>query len=156
MQIIKKKYYEKIIYPKFVANVKQVWIDKNILVRFKMEDDCLIIYYLVDNKILKIEKNTHSNIQYKETNLDNLLHSGLYDNLADFINDFKLNGEIVSSQNMIDFISNSLKDAVNYYKLSRKDNELIYSTILQYKELFISNSPALVIHNEGIKNKWID
>lgn len=156
MKILKKIYYEKIIYPKFIENVKKVWEEKNILIRLKMEEEEMSIYYVIDNKILKLSKNTNGNLIYNETNLDNLIGSEIYSDLIEFINDFKLNGEIVSSQNIIDFISNSFKDAIKYYKLSRKDYELIYSTILKYQDFFLLNTPALVIHNEGIKNKWID
>lgn len=156
MEIIKQKYYEKIILPKFFSNIKKVWAEKNILVRLKMEEDKIIIYYIVNNKILKLEKFTHGELTYKEIKLEDLIGSDIYTNLADFINDFKLNAEIVSSQNIIDFISNSLKDAISYYKFKRKDYQTIYSTILQYQELYKHNTPALVIHNEGIKNKWID
>lgn len=156
MKFIKTKYYEKIVYPKFVANIKKVWAEKNILVRLKMEEDKVIIYYIIDNKILKLEKQTQSDLTYQETQLEDLINSDIYIDLPEFINDFKLNGEIVSSQNLIDFIFNSFKEAVSYYKLSRKEYALIYSTILQYHELYQYNTPALVIHNEGIKNKWID
>lgn len=156
MKILKKIYYEKIIYPKFIENVKRVWAEQNILIRLKMEEEEMSIYYIIDNKILKLSKKIKGNLIYNETNLENLINSDICIDLVEFINDLKLNGEIVNSQNIIDFISNSFKDAVKYYKLSRKDYELIYSTILNYQDFFLLNTPAIVIHNEGIKNKWID
>ena len=156
MKYIKQKYYEKIIYPQFISNVEKVWDEKNILVRLKFEEDRLQVYYIIDNKIIKIEKCITGSLNYNETKLNEVIKSTIYKDLPSFIKDIKLNGEIISSQNMIDFLSHSFKEAVSYYKLTRKDYELIYQTILKYSDFFKFNSPALVIHNEGIKNKWID
>lgn len=156
MQIIKQTYYEKIIFPQFISNVEKVWKEKNILVRLKFDEDKMTLYYIINDKIIKIEKIVNENIYYEEIILKEIINSHYNRNLPLFIKDLKLNAEIVSSQNMIDFISHSFKDAIKYYKLSRKDYELIYQAILKYNSFFQYNTPALVIHNEGIKNKWID
>lgn len=156
MKYIKQKYYEKVIYPQFIANVEKVWDEKNILVRLKFEEERLQVYYIIDNKIIKIEKSITGSLNYNETKLSEVIKSEVYQDLPNFIKDVKLNAEIISSQNMVDFISHSFKEAISYYKLSRKDYQLIFQTILNYRDFFKFNTPALVIHNEGIKNKWID
>lgn len=156
MKQIKQKYYELVIFPQFMNNIKKVLSENNIIMRVKFEEEKVIIYYIVDNKLLKLEKFNQKPLSYSETSLENIINFIELKNLPEFLQDFKLNAEIVSSQNLIDFISNTFKEAVSYYKFTRKEYEQIFEVILKYNNFFKFNTPALVIHNEDIKNKWID
>lgn len=156
MQFIKYQYYKKVVYPKFIKNIDRVLAEKNILLRIKFDENKLTIYYVIDNKILKLEKQIENSLIYSEIELNELSSKMIAKDFIEIIQDFKLNADIVSSQNVIDTLSNSFRDAVSYYKLSRKEYQKIYESILCYKDFFKLNSPALVIHNEGVKNKWID
>lgn len=156
MNKIKQKYYQLFIFPQFINNIKKVLSEKNILMRIKFEEERAIIYYIIDNKILKLEKHVHASLLSSESEIENIVEFIELKNLPDFLQDFKLNAEIVSSQNVIDFISNSFKEAVSYYKFTRKEYEKVYETILKYSDFFKYNTPALVIHNQDVKNKWID
>lgn len=156
MNKIKQKYYKWKILPKFIKNAQEALIGNNLLMRIKFEEDKAIIYYIINNKLLKFEKSTQEMLLYNEIDLENIVSFIGEENLPNFINDFKLNAEIVSSQNLIDFVSHNFKDAVSYYKFTRKEYEKIYQVILKHSDFFKFNPPALVIHNEGIINKWID
>lgn len=156
MKKIKQKYYEFVIFPQFINNIKKVLSENNIVMRIKFEEEKVIIYYIVDNKLLKLEKSNQNALSCSETSLDNIINFIELKNLPEFLQDLKLNAEIVSSQNLIDFISNTLKEAISYYKFTRKEYEQVFEVILKHHSFFNFNTPALVIHNEGIKNKWID
>lgn len=156
MTLIKQKYYEIFVYPKFIKNIKKVLNENNILIRVKFEDSKAIIYYILQDKLFKIEKDCDNALIETETQLDNIKSFIGKNNLADFIQDLKLNAEIITGQNFIDFIFNTFKEAVSYYKLSRIEYQRIYEIVLNDKAFFRFNAPATVIHNEGVKNKWID
>lgn len=156
MTLLKQKYYKIVVYPKFIKNIKKVLSENNILMRVKFEDNKAIIYYILQDKLLKIEKSTNNELVQTETQLDNIKDFIGEKDLAGFIQDLKLNAEIINAQNFIDFIFNTFKEAVSYYKLSRTEYQKIYEIVLKDKVFFRFNAPATVIHNEGIKNKWID
>lgn len=149
-------YNYKILYPKFIFNIKKVLKEKNMLIRLKFNDDSLEFYVLFENTIIRIYKKINIKIQIEEKKIDQIIETDWFDNLKDFIYDFKLNAEIISSQNVIDFLSNSCKDAISYYKISRYEYSLMYAEVLKFKNFYLQNTPALVIENENIKNKWID
>jgi hypothetical protein len=153
---IKQKYYELIIFPKFINNIRKILSQNNILLRIKFEDDKMMVYYIIDNKLLKLEKQINQNLLYSETQIENIVEFIGLENIPEFLYDLKLNAEIVSSQNVIDFIFTTCKNAIAYYKLNRKEYEKIYQVILQYNNFFKFNTPALIIDNKDIKNKWID
>lgn len=156
MKLIKQKYYEIIVYPKFIAHIKKVLDGNNILIRVKFEDSKAIIYYILQDKLLKIEKDSNNTLIQTETPLNNIKEFIGDKNLPEFIQDLKLNAEIINGQNFIDFIFNTFKEAISYYKFSRTEYQRIYEIVLPNKAFFRFNAPATVIHNEGIKNKWID
>ena len=153
---IKNLYYSKILYPKFIKNVKKITNEGNILLRLIFNDSDMKFYIFLKDTVIYFHKNKDGVLMTNKIKIDNLLESNYYDDLYFFIKDLKINAEIISSQNFIDFIFNSFKDALSYYKLSRKEYEELYKDILQDKDFFKNNTPALVIHNEGVINKWID
>lgn len=149
-------YHYKILYPKFIFNIKKVLKEKNMLIRLKFNDGSFEFYILFEDTVVRIYKEMNNPIKIEEKKVDKIIETDWFKNLKDFIYDFKFNAEIISSQNVVDFISNSCKEAVSYYKISRKEYSLIYSEILKFKNFYLQNTPALVIENENIKNKWID
>jgi len=149
-------YHYKILYPKFIFNIKKVLKEKNMLIRLKFNDGSFEFYILFEDTVVRIYKEINNPIKIEEKKVDKIIETDWFKNLKDFIYDFKFNAEIISSQNVVDFISNSCKEAVSYYKISRKEYSLIYSEILKFKNFYLQNTPALVIENENIKNKWID
>jgi hypothetical protein len=149
-------YNYKILYPKFLFNIKKVLKEKNMIIRLKFNDDTLEFYVIFEESIVRIYKKTNEPIKIEKVIIDDIIKTDWFNNLKEFIYDFKINAEIISSQNVIDHISNSFKEAISYYKLTRKEYELIYSELLKFKSFYLQNTPALVIENENIKNKWID
>lgn len=153
---IENIYYEKFIFPKFLLNTKKIWEEKRILMRLIVEDEKFILYYVIGEKFIKFEKTTNSPLVQTNINIQKLIDSHVYSDLPKFLRDFKLNAEIVAPQNFVDFVYNSFTEIIPYYKFTRKEHQLIYSIVLSETNIFLKNSIALVIHNEGVKNKWID
>jgi len=149
-------YNYKILYPKFIFNIRKVLKDSNMLVRLKFNDDSLEFYILYENEIIRIYKKINEEIKIEKTEINKIIETKWFINLKSFIYDFELNAEIMSSQNVVDFIYNSFKEATSYYKMSRKEYEIIYFEILKFKDFYLENTQALVIENEKVKNKWID
>lgn len=100
-----------------------------------MEDKYFTAYYIINNKILILSKHTDSALTFQEVGLDNLIDSNI--DIIETIKDLKLNGEVMSAQNIIDYISNTFKDAVSYYDMSRKEYELIFFNNPKLQFLFL-------------------
>jgi hypothetical protein len=91
-------YNYKILYPKFIFNIKKVLKEKNMLIRLKFNDDSLEFYVLFENTIIRIYKKINIKIQIEEKKIDQIIETDWFDNLKDFIYDFKLNAEIILKQ----------------------------------------------------------
>lgn len=151
MKIIKNFIYSKTLYINFIYNLKKAFENYNIVIKFDFQDDYFKLYVYYPENILIINKikNEKLNIQYYT--YDEYLIEIKKSDLKKHIISVKNNGEILSSEYVIDYIYKNLSINVNYYKITNAEVKSIFNEILSNNifnlEMKIENIPS---------NDWVD
>ena len=74
-------YHYKILYPKFIFNIKKVLKEKNMLIRLKFNDDSFEFYILFEDTVVRIYKEINNPIKIEEKKVDKIIETDWFKNL---------------------------------------------------------------------------
>lgn len=156
--MIKKILFNKKIYPNFISELNKVDKDKKCLILLSQEDDFCEFVFIINKEIHIFNKKQNQELVIKKLyfsdEINHVYENIQYKELSDIIYKLKINGLIVDSQNIIDFMVTNLNKSIKYYKFSREEISSIFESVLSYRYFFMDNPPATIVESE--KNTWID
>lgn len=153
--MFKNYFFAKKTYPVFLKEVKNAYKNGSIIVHWHNNNEQLQILFLIDGYMITFEKEKNTSLKINTK----ILHENFKDftdkeEMRKKILELKEEANLISSQHIIEYIGNNIKNSISYYQLSRKDLNTIFEVILTKKEIFKNNPPATILEHET--NKWID